>query len=198
LVVDWQQLLTTSYSSPLAMVAVALLVFPKLALGLSGFETGVAVMPLIRGSSDDTPERPRGRIVNTRKLLTTAALIMSGFLITSSFATTVLIPHQEFEEGGQASGRALAYLAHQYLGSGFGTVYDLSTIGILWFAGASAMAGLLNIVPRYLPRYGMAPEWTRAVRPLALAFIAIAFAITVLFGPMSKPRPGRTPPGCWS
>src|SRR5215218_5650171 len=39
LVVNWQQLLTTSYSSPLAMVAVALLVFPKLALGLSGFET---------------------------------------------------------------------------------------------------------------------------------------------------------------
>ena len=37
LVVNWQQLLTTSYSSPLAMVAVALVVFPKLALGLSGF-----------------------------------------------------------------------------------------------------------------------------------------------------------------
>jgi hypothetical protein len=181
LVVNWQQLLTTSYSSPLAMVAVALVVFPKLALGLSGFETGVAVMPLVRGDPDDPPERPRGRIRNTRKLLTTAALIMSGFLITSSFATTVLIPHQQFEEGGQASGRALAYLAHAYLGSGFGTAYDLSTISILWFAGASAMAGLLNIVPRYLPRYGMAPEWTRAVRPLALAFTAIAFAITVLF-----------------
>jgi hypothetical protein len=181
LVVDWRQLLTTSHSSPLAMVAVALVVFPKLALGLSGFETGVAVMPLVRGDPDDTPEHPRGRIHNTRKLLVTAALIMSGFLITSSFATTVLIPHQEFEEGGQASGRALAYLAHEYLGNGFGTAYDLSTISILWFAGASAMAGLLNIVPRYLPRYGMAPEWTRAVRPLGLAFTAVAFGITVIF-----------------
>jgi hypothetical protein len=181
LVVDWRQLVTTSYSSPLAMVAVAVVVFPKLALGLSGFETGVAVMPLVRGRPDDTLEHPRGRIHNTRKLLVTAALIMSGFLITSSFATTVLIPHQEFEEGGQASGRALAYLAHQYLGSGFGTVYDLSTISILWFAGASAMAGLVNIVPRYLPRYGMAPEWTRAARPLALAFTTIAFAITLIF-----------------
>ena len=180
-VVSWRQLLVTSYSSPLAMAAVAVLVFPKLALGLSGFETGVAVMPLVRGDPDDPPEHPRGRIHNTRRLLVTAALIMSGFLITSSFATTVLIPHQEFEEGGQASGRALAYLAHQYLGNGFGTVYDLSTIGILWFAGASAMAGLLNIVPRYLPRYGMAPEWTRAVRPLALAFTLVAVVITLIF-----------------
>ena len=89
---------------------------------------------------------------------------MSGFLITSSFATTVLIPHQEFEEGGQASGRALAYLAHAYLGDGFGTAYDLSTIGILWFAGASAMAGLLNIVPRYRPARDGA-EWARAGGP---------------------------------
>jgi hypothetical protein len=180
-VADWRNLLATRYSSPLVMVAVALIVFPKLALGLSGFETGVAVMPLVRGDPGDTPERPEGRIRNTRKLLTTAALIMSGFLITSSFTTTVLIPHREFEEGGQANGRALAYLAHRYLGDGFGTAYDLSTICILWFAGASAMAGLLNIVPRYLPRYGMAPEWTRAIRPLVLVFTAVAFAITVIF-----------------
>jgi len=180
-VADWRNLLVAEHGSPLAMVGVALIVFPKLALGLSGFETGVAVMPLVRGAPDDTPERPEGRIRDTRKLLTSAALIMSGFLVTSSFATTVLIPHQEFEQGGKASGRALAYLAHAYLGELFGTAYDLSTICILWFAGASAMAGLLNIVPRYLPRYGMAPEWTRAVRPLVLVWTAIAFAVTLLF-----------------
>ena len=154
-------------------------------------------MPLVRGGVDDTPERPEGRIRDTRKLLTAAALIMSGFLVTSSFATTVLIPHQEFQQGGKASGRALAYLAHQYLGNGFGTVYDLSTVCILWFAGASAMAGLLNIVPRYLPRYGMAPEWARAVRPLVLVWTAIAFAVTLSSEPTSWPRAGRTPPACW-
>ncbi|MEV0612792.1 amino acid transporter [Nonomuraea sp. NPDC050404] len=174
-VTGWQNTLSSDYSSPIAMVAVALYVMPKLALGLSGFETGVAVMPLVKG---DLAQRIKG----ARKLLTTAALIMSVFLITSSFATTVLIPAEEFAEGGSANGRALAYLAHLYLGDWFGTAYDLSTIAILWFAGASALAGLLNIVPRYLPRYGMAPDWTRANRPMVLVFTAIAFLITFVFG----------------
>ncbi|MEU0541176.1 amino acid transporter [Nocardia sp. NPDC005978] len=181
LVTDWTHALTAQHGNPFLMVAVALLVFPKLALGLSGFETGVAVMPQIRGSASDTEEHPRGRIVGARKLLTTAALIMSGFLIVTSFITTILIPEAAFEPGGPANGRALAYLAHEHLGTVFGTIYDISTIAILWFAGASAMAGLLNLVPRYLPRFGMAPEWARQIRPLTLVFAAIAFLITWYF-----------------
>lgn len=178
---DWWQTLNTSHGNPLMAVAMALLVFPKLALGLSGFETGVAVMPQVRGGAGDTDGNPAGRIQGTRKMLTTAAVIMSSFLVTSSFTTVVLIPEHEFLPGGEANGRALAFLAHEYLGNGFGTVYDLSTIAILWFAGASAMAGLLNLVPRYLPRYGMAPEWAKAVRPLVLVFTLTGFLITWLF-----------------
>jgi hypothetical protein len=260
---DWIAALGQQSSSPLALIGAALLVFPKLALGLSGFETGVVVMPLVRGDATDTEEQPAGRIRNGKKLLTTAALIMSVYLITSSLVTTLVIPSTAYlpetsatgvvsngdlaagratlnlplddpggrdrsflvtlpagakgtfslpirvlpadarseavplsvtitpgqesstvsitKPKGEANGRALAEIAHTRLGEVFGTFYDVSTIAILWFAGASAMAGLLNIVPRYLPRYGMAPDWTRANRPLVLVFITVSFVVTLAF-----------------
>jgi hypothetical protein len=177
----WHASLIQAHGNVVLMIAAALIVFPKLALGLSGFETGVLVMPLIKGDPNDDPARPEGRIRNAKKLLTTAAGIMSFMLFASSVVTTLLIPAPAFQQGGPASGRALAYLAHSSLGDGFGTVYDISTICILWFAGASAMAGLLNIVPRYLPRYGMAPDWTRATRPLTIVVTAICVFVTLIF-----------------
>ncbi|GIW31875.1 MAG: hypothetical protein KatS3mg071_2049 [Meiothermus sp.] len=247
---EWTGRIALDYATPAAVVVAALVVFPKLALGLSGFETGVVVMPLVRGRPDDSPQHPVGRIANSRKLLTTAALIMSVMLLSSSLVTTLLIPPSEFwpetttqrelrgqartidvplgngdlytyhvpertgsfteqiqldgnqgtihlvvtvtptpggrlvqvtKEGGAANGRALAFLAHQNLGEWFGSLYDFSTILILWFAGASAMAGLLNITPRYLPRYGMAPDWARAVRPLVLIFTGVCVLVTLIF-----------------
>jgi hypothetical protein len=177
----WKASLFEVHGTPAMMIGMALLLFPKLALGLSGFETGVAVMPLVKGDPDDTDEHPAGRIRNTKKLLSAAAAIMSVLLLSSSTICTLLIPQEAFQPGGPADGRALAYIAHAYLGSSFGTLYDVSTVAILWFAGASAMAGLLNLVPRYLPRYGMAPEWATANRPLVALFTAITIVVTIIF-----------------
>jgi hypothetical protein len=180
-VATWYAAGSTLHGNFLSMVLVAMLLFPKLALGLSGFETGVSVLPLVKGDPDDTEEEPAGRIRNGKKLLTAAAVIMSVLLVGSSIVTTVLVPPAAFAPGGEAYGRALAYLAHKDLGETFGTIYDLSTVTILWFAGASAMVGLLSLVPKYLPRYGMAPEWAKANRPLVVIFTLVTFLVTVLF-----------------
>jgi hypothetical protein len=220
---DLSQPLTSRAPPTLGMIAaVCLLIFPKLALGLSGFETGVAVMPLVEGNPDDDPQRPAGRIRNTRKLLLTAALIMSVMLLGSSFVVSTLIDPDDLhhprhktaleecptcgelvpgkqlmteaarlaDQPGPAANRALAFLAHHedqsrvinpLFGPIFGTIYDVSTVLILWFAGASAMSGLLNLVPQYLPRYGMAPTWAKAIRPLVLLFTAINLLVTWMF-----------------
>jgi len=186
LLAEWHSALAAKGDFPL-LIAGALLVFPKLALGLSGFETGVTVMPLIEGGEKDREQTPRaggvpmGRIANTTKLLMSAAVIMSGMLVLSSLVTTLLIAPADYREGGKASGRAIAFLAHRYLGPAFGTVYDMSTILILSLAGASAMAGLLHLIPRYLPRFGMAPRWAALSRPLILVLFAIDIIITLIF-----------------
>jgi len=174
LVSNWRMDLNSHGDWTMLMLAAGL-IFPKLALGMSGFETGVSVMPLISAKSSHE------RVHATRLLLISAAAIMSVYLLLSSVVTTLLIPHEAFAEGGAASGRAIAYLAHMYLGRMFGTVYDISTILILWFAGASAMAGLINLIPRYLPRFGMAPRWVAYRRPLVVALFVIAVLVTVIF-----------------
>ena len=170
-----------SGSGPMMLVAVSALVFPKLALGMSGFETGVSVMPHITG------EGREGRVRNTRKMLFAAATLMCLELMGSIIVTTLLIPPEEFRvagngvEAGKAMGRALAYLAHDLLGNSFGTVYDVNTVAILWFAGASAMAGLLNIIPRYLPRFGMSPLWLEFRRPLVLVVTTVCLVVNDVF-----------------
>ena len=181
---NWHSALMARTHGWLSLMIAAGIVFPRLALGSSGFETGVAVMPFIRGDENDAKSEdgiPRGRIRNTGKLLLTAALLMSILLLSSSLVSGLLIPESAYREGGVASGRALAYLAHLYLGPAFGSAYDINTILILWFAGASAMAGLLSLVPRYLPRFGMAPRWVALVRPLVLVLFAIDVAVTLVF-----------------
>ena len=177
----WQANVLARESRPWMMLILAFLLFPKIALGLSGFETGVAIMPLVAGQGDDPAAVLQSRIANTRKLLTTAALLMTVLLIGSSIVTATMIPGVALMPGGEAEDRALAYLAHRDIGHGFGTLYDLATIGTLWFAGASAMAGLLNLVPQYLPRYGMAPDWARASRPLVVIITMIGLFVTILF-----------------
>jgi len=181
LIGNWQNFLSLK-GDWTALVIASVFIFPRLALGLSGFETGVSVMPLVKGKDSDHHDAiPHGRIANTKKLLAAAAVIMSVLLMLSSFVTTLMLTPADYQTGGKASGRAIAFLAHKYLGSGFGTVYDVSTILILWFAGASAMAGLLHLIPRYMPRLGMAPHWVAHARPLVLVLLGINIVVTLIF-----------------
>ena len=179
------------------VIAISLIIFPKLALGLSGFETGVAVMPLVHGQARRRPEgaarphpqRPQTADHRRPHHVRVSARLVGGRGVSGAAGA----PHprgcrrqrepghdgQGFE--GPRPGPGLPRPRRRtpkgnllpFFGEAFGTVYDMSTVVILWFAGASAMAGLLNLVPQYLPRYGMAPEWSRATRPLVLLFTAI-------------------------
>src|SRR5205814_3078418 len=95
----------------LAITLMCVLLFPKLSLGLSGFELSMVLMPLIRGKANDDPYHPQGRIRNTRKLLVTAALIMAVFLLGSALVTTTLIQPEAFHDENGAKNRAWVYMA---------------------------------------------------------------------------------------
>src|SRR5262245_6569208 len=154
-------------AAPLAATCVQL--FPKVILGLSGFEMVMLLMPLVKGRPNDDPERPAGRIRNTRKLLLAAGITMPLYLVAASFVTTLLIPPEAFRTSGQAANRALAYLAHggvvvglpsgetvsPLFGLAFGTIYDVGTIAILCLAGVGVSLCLLSYVPPTLHRLGM-------------------------------------------
>jgi hypothetical protein len=175
--------------------AVSLLLFPKLALGLSGFEMSMVVMPLVAGAPGDGLAEVQGRIRNTRKLLITAASVMSLYLAGASVVTTLLIPAEALSPEGPAANRALAYLAHggplrdghqgqdinSIFGEAFGTAYDVSTVVILCLAGASVTIGLRDLVPPYLHRLGMQLRWAHAIGAILYVFNLIKLLVTLVF-----------------
>ena len=173
------------------VVVVSLLVLPKLALGLSGFEMSMVVVPQVKGAAGDTPLEPRGRIRNTRKVLVTAALVMSAFLLASSFVCCLLIPPEAFH--GKAADRALAYLAHGgalTTGDGsllpwgegwFGSLYDTVTVLVLVLAGTSVMTALASLLPRFLLRFGMDMAWSQRWGVLIILFGLVNAAVTFFY-----------------
>lgn len=177
------------------LAQLALVSFPYVALGLSGFELSMAVTPLVKGAPTDDPESPRGRIRNMRKLLIAAAAIMAPALLSAVTTATILIPIHELQPGGQAIHRALSYLAHgaaladgrsgralnALFGPAFGAVYDASTIGILCLAGACVAIALRDYVPEYLQRFGMELDWAHRLGVKMRFFNVLVIAIVILF-----------------
>ena len=176
-------------------VKIILWTFPQMALGLSGFEMLMTVAPQVRGRADDTPERPAGRIRNTRKLMLTAAVVMAAYMVSAVTVTSLLVPRAEIIAGGAAEHRALAYLAHgsamvdgaaatelnSFFGEDFGDVFDLSTALILCLAGISVTLGLKNLLPHYLHRLGMEVGWAGKVGTILHLLNVIILIVTVVF-----------------
>lgn len=194
---DWQAK-SASASGPVSasrLGATSLALFPQVALGLSGFEMAMLLMPLIRGKKDDDRDRPRGRIRNTRKLLIASAFLMSAYMLAASLVTTILIPADAFRTVGQAQNRALAYLAHggalaglpagagvtALVGPAFGTLYDASTVAVLCLAGVSVSLCLAEFVPPYLHRLGMEFEWAHKLGALIWVFTGLKVVVTFYY-----------------
>jgi hypothetical protein len=177
------------------VILLSFLFLPQLALGLSGFEMSMIVMPQVKGQPGEDLRHTKGRIRNTRKLLVTAALLMSVYLLGAVLVTTLLIPASQFGPGGQATNRALAYLAGggaladgpgpatlgPLFGPAFAAVYDLCTVVLLSLAGTSIMTALATLLPRFLLRFGMELRWANRWGLLFLWFALINLAVTLWF-----------------
>src|SRR5437588_6948540 len=177
------------------MAAICFLSFPKVALGLSGFELSMVVMPLVKGHAADLPADPRSRVRHVRQLLVVSAAIMALYLLGSALVATTLIPPEAFTTSEKATNRTLAYLAHggslvdgkqatqlnAVFGVYFGTAYDVVTIVILCLAGASVAIGLRDFVPHYLHRLGMELSWALKAGAILYIFNGINLLVTVIF-----------------
>jgi hypothetical protein len=175
----------------LSVALLCLFFLPSLALGLSGFELSMIIMPQVRGKPGEEP--PRTRIRNTRMVLVAAALIMAVYLLTSSLVTGLLIPPEEIRGDGRAVNRALAYLAHggsltvgaepilPWCGSLFGTVYDAVTVLVLCLAGTSVMTALAVLLPQFLLRFGMELKWAHRWGLILIVFAAVNLIVTLYF-----------------
>jgi len=189
--------LSSQTSSPWqwTWLKMALWAFPQMALGLSGFEMIMTLVPRVRGEFGKEPLSRAERVRNTRKLMVTAVVIMAVYLVSAVVVTTLLIPRAELGPNGSAEHRALAYLAHgmpladqtegfalnRIFGHRFGDVYDLSTVLILCLAGASVTIGLQSLLPHYLNRFGMEVTWAGRVGAILHVLNAIVLIVTVVF-----------------
>ena len=81
----------------------ALILFPKLALGLSGFETGVAVMPLVRGDAGETDAEIRADGFATPRSCSHGRADHERACSSAARRhRTLLIPPEAFQRGGPA------------------------------------------------------------------------------------------------
>ena len=202
---EWREAMPTvlgdvraNTTGTLAFLAlIALVTFPPMAIGLSGFELALVSVPLVRGGANDTPENPRGRIFNARLMMVVAAILMSVLVLASVSAIGLVVPLEGLRDsGGIVHHRAVSYLAHgsllrsghsaheeiaPYFGVAFGTLYDVSAILILCLAGAAATVTLKDVIPGLLGKFGMELQWTRRLGLITHLFNALILVVTIVF-----------------
>jgi hypothetical protein len=192
---DGGPILPPSYAWLWAWLGMALWTFPQMALGLSGFEMILTIVPQVSAGNGQEPGTAAGRARNARKLMLAAATIMAVYLLSAVFVTTLLVPRSALMPDGAAEHRALAYMAHgsplvdevtgtalnPLFGHRFGDLFDVSTAVILCLAGASVTMGLQNMLPHYLNRLGMEVSWAGRVGVILLVLNVVVLVVTVVF-----------------